>query len=75
MGRTGSFTTDGVGFLVGVEVVSGVVVGVSVTDGSGFAFPDGTAAGFGGRGVVGGWLDAADGLGVSESVGAGTSLS
>jgi hypothetical protein len=77
LGETGSFPTDGVDFWVGVEVVSGAVVGAVgalVTEGSGFAFPGGTAAGFLGRGVVGGMLGAADGLGVSEGAGAGTSL-
>jgi hypothetical protein len=77
LGETGSFPTDGVDFWVGVEVVSGAVVGAVgalVTEGSGFAFPDGTTAGFWGSGVVGGLLVAADGLGVSEGAGAGTSL-
>jgi hypothetical protein len=81
LGETGSFPTDGVDFWAGVEVVSGVIsgvvvgaVGALVTEGSGFAFSGGTTVGFWGRGVVGGLLGAADGLGVSEGAGAGTSL-
>jgi hypothetical protein len=78
LGKTGSLTTDGVGFWAGVEGVSGFAVGVVgalVTVGSGAAFPGGTSAGFWGSVGIGGLLGAVDGLGVSESVWAGTSLS